>query len=1186
MERRRTLNRSKIGHQLFRGFGFLIAMMILSSGVGLFFMDSLFEKILELHNHPFVVSRAILRVDGNILRMQQVLLNLVLMKDQKSIAESRHELGALDDKVHADMDLIRERFLGDPRLVGALYDAFRHWQPQRDEVMALLSDGEWGVATEFVRKSEASSALALSRLIHEFSVFAKGKADTFLQESQDAKTTAMLLNGLLLLSATLVGIVLTVRQIRAIVRPVDRLMSATREVTQGNLETRIGFLGDDELGRLAVAFDAMTLRIHEQVWLKTELAALLDEMQRVGNLKAMVQVLIQRLTPQVGGVVGVLYLANRDNGRLELQASYAFQGGKDSNASFAVGEGLVGQCALEKRCLLRSDLPEEAIHFVSALAAGKPRHILAHPILFGDDLLGVVEVAAFETFTDVHLALVAELSQSIGLVLENQYRFHRTEELLQETQAQSEELVAQQEELRLSNEMLQKQAESLKTSEEELRVQQSQLQEANRTLEERSNRLESEKRAKEEIHQELQRNAVALEKASRYKSEFLANMSHELRTPLNSLLILARTFVQNKEGNLDANQQEAARVIHESGQELLRLINDILDLARIESGRVELNIERLDPASWVFVLESQFQHVAQEKGLALSVVVDPDLPPFFYTDGAKVGQIIRNLVANAMKFTPSGSVEVRFRRPGSVIHPPVPPDFPADGLAITVSDSGIGIPGDKQRLIFEAFQQVDGSIGRQFGGTGLGLSISRELAHVLNGRLEVFSEEGKGSVFAVFLSSLEKWKQTDIPLESPDTPGETTALQEKTAGMRVIVDDRETMKLGDPGLLIIEDDLHFAQTVRAIFRKQGFPCLIALDGQSGLELARNYLPCGIILDLGLPDMDGWTVMDRLKEGIPTRNIPVHMVSGIDGDAATMQKGAIGFLRKPVSDESLAQALERMCHVTGGRMRELLLVEDDPNTRLSLARILGGDQVTVTSVETGTQALAQVAEKPYDCMILDLMLPDMDGLEVLERMANRNDWVKPPVIIYSGKELTRQEYHQLQSYTQSVIIKGERSVERLLDDVVLFLHSVQEKLPETQKRMLRAFVEPERGFKGKTVLLVDDDVRNTFALTRALEPQGLKIIMAASGKKALEILKEGERIDLVLMDIMMPGMDGFQTIQEIRKMPQFFKLPIIAVTAKAMLEDREQCLAAGASDYLAKPVDVDRLLSLMRVWFYP
>ncbi|MBF0604501.1 MAG: response regulator [Nitrospirae bacterium] len=1074
MERRRVLNRSKIGHRLFRGFGFLIAMMVLSSGVGLFFMDSLFEKILDLHNHPFVVSRAILRVDGNILRMQQVLLNLILVKDQKSIAESRHELGALDDKVHEDLDLIRERFLGDPRLVGALYDAFRHWQPQRDEVMALIGDEKWEAATEFARKSEFSSAVALSRLIYEFSVFAKGKADTFLQESQSAKTTAMVLNGLLLLGATLVGIVLTVRQIRAVVRPVDRLMSATREVAQGNLETRIGFLGDGELGRLAIAFDAMTLRIHDQVWLKTELAALLDEMQRVGTLKAMVQVLIQRLTPRVGGAVGVLYLANRDNDQLELQASYAFHGGRDLNARFAVGEGVVGQCALEKRCLLRSDLPEEAIHFVSALAEGKPRHLLVHPILFGDDLLGVVEIASFETFTDVHLALVSELSQSIGLALENQYRASRTEELLQETQAQSEELVAQQEELRLSNEMLQKQAESLKTSEEELRVQQSHLQEANRNLEERTNRLESERRAKEEIHQELKRKAVELEQASRYKSEFLANMSHELRTPLNSLLILARTFVQNKEGNLDANQQEAARIIHDSGQELLRLINDILDLAKIESGQVALNIESLDLASWVSVLESQFQHMAQEKGLVFSVFVDPDLPPFFHTDGAKVGQILRNLVANAIKFTPSGSVEVRFRWTGSVTHPPVPPDFPADGLAITVSDSGIGIPGDKQQLIFEAFQQVDGSISRQYGGTGLGLSISRKLAHALNGRLEVSSEEGQGSVFALFLSSMEKRKQTDMPLESSGVPAVTTSSQgktdddlfpaEKIALTRVVVDDRETMKPGGPGLLIIEDDLNFAQTVCAMFRKQGFSCLIALDGQSGLELARSYLPSGIILDLGLPDMDGWMVMESLKESIPTRDIPVH--------------------------------------------------------------------------------------------------------------------------IHSGKELTRQEYHQLQSYTASVIIKGEQSTERLLDEVVLFLHSVQAKLPEAQKRMLRQSMELEHVCKGKAVLLVDDDVRNTFALTRALEPQGFKIIMAVSGKKALEILKEGEHIDLILMDIMMPGMDGFQTIQEIRREPRFLKLPIIAVTAKAMLEDREQCLAAGASDYLAKPVDVDRLLSLMRVWLKP
>jgi CheY-like chemotaxis protein/histone H3/H4 len=845
--------------------------------------------------------------------------------------------------------------------------------------------------------------------------------------------------------------------------------------------------------------------------------------------------------------------------------------------------------------------------------------------------MAVVELGSFTPFTDVQRAFLESLGETIGIVINTIQATMRTEDLLRNSQAltmelqeRSEELQAQQEELKHANTELEQQAQTLKASEELLQTQQEELQQTNEELEEKAQllaeqnrRIEIKNREIELARTALQERAEQLAISSKYKSEFLANMSHELRTPLNSLLILAKLLAENTEGNLTDKQIEFASTIHHAGTDLLDLINDILDLSKVEAGKMDVNVGDVTLADVREYAERTFQPLAGDKGLSLSVeIVGASVPPTIFTDEQRLQQVLKNLLSNAVKFTDEGSVTMRIETVAESTQFASPSLSQADAVvAFSVIDTGIGIPEDKLRLIFESFQQADGTTSRKYGGTGLGLSISREIARLLGGEIRVASEPGKGSTFTLFLPA------TYVAVESTATEAgmhelearldslmidgrallaEGTALLETTQPEAPpaleldptlllpseVEDDREDVQTGDRVVLVVEDDPTFARTVLDVARTRGFKGLVALRGDAGLALAHEFKPDAIVLDMELPVMDGWTVLDHLKHHPATRHIPVHIVSAGDSGTGALRAGAVQFLQKPLDKDRLDGMLERISTFIDKSVRSLLVVEDDDDQRNAIVELVGsGDDVEVTAVGSSDEALALLAERQFDCMVLDLKLPETSGFKLLEELKKDERNSQLPVIVYTGKELTRREETRLKKYAETIIVKDARSPERLLDETSLFLHRVEARLPQAKRRMLEQLHSAEEVFKGKKVLIVDDDVRNVFALTSVLEANGMEVLFAENGRDGIETLRENPDVDLVLMDIMMPEMDGYETMQAVRSIPEFKQLPIISLTAKAMKGDREKSIASGASDYITKPVDTDQLMSLMRVWLY-
>ncbi|MET0656829.1 MAG: response regulator, partial [Steroidobacteraceae bacterium] len=786
------------------------------------------------------------------------------------------------------------------------------------------------------------------------------------------------------------------------------------------------------------------------------------------------------------------------------------------------------------------------------------------------------------------LELVAE---SIGIAVRSAKDRTRLEELLDETQRQSQELQAQQEELRVSNEELQEQGHILKESQARLEAQQAELEQTNSQLEEQALMLETQRDELSRAQNILQEKATELERSNQYKSEFLANMSHELRTPLNSTLILARLLADNKGGNLTAEQVKFAQTISGAGNDLLALINDILDLSKIEAGKIEIRAEPVHVARTLETLHKSLQPMAQEKGLNFSVSTAADASEQMRTDAQRLGQILKNLLSNALKFTQQGEVSLHFS-PG-----------PGETVLFAVRDTGIGIPSDQQEVIFEAFRQADGSTHRKYGGTGLGLSISRDLARLLGGDITVQSTPGQGSTFILSLPVNYQGPAETRRRESSAATVVATAPRHVLAPPPVqsmalpsprplpsplVDDDRDHLKTGARVILAVEDDTRFAAILRDLAHELDFQCIITHSADAGLAAAALYVPSAILLDMNLPDHSGLGVLDQLKRNPLTRHIPVHVISVADYSQEALELGAVGYALKPVKREELVRAFEHLAAKFTQGVRTVLVVEDDARQRDSIGQLLGNEEVRIVGVGTATEALKQLQAATFDCMVIDLNLPDLSGYELLEKMADAEDVSFPPVIVYTGRSLTRDEEQRLRRFSKSIIIKDARSPERLLDEVTLFLHQVEAKLPAHHQRMLKDARHRETALEGKRILIVEDDVRNVYALTSLLEPRGAHVEIARNGKEALQALEASTgqahaRIDMVLMDIMMPEMDGFTAMREIRKHPQWGKLPIIALTAKAMKDDNEKCLAAGANDYIAKPLDVERLLSLVRVW---
>jgi HAMP domain-containing protein/CheY-like chemotaxis protein/signal transduction histidine kinase len=948
-------------------------------------------------------------------------------------------------------------------------------------------------------------------------------------------------------------------------------------VTKGDLTRSIQVEASGEVADLKDNINTMidnlrltTDRNTEQDWLKTNLARFTGMLQGQRDLATVGRLLLSELAPLVNAQQGVIYQMETDeSAEMSLLAAFAGDGEDGHLRRLKIGEGLTGQCAAEKRRMLITDLPSSNVSIRSGLFHAIPKNVIVLPVLFEDRVKAVIELASLGNFTPSHLAFLEQLTASIGIVLNSIEATMQTEGLLKQSQQLATELQMQQKELQQTNEQLAQKAQ--------------QLAEQNVEVERKNQEIEQARRALEEKAKEL-----AL--TSKYKSEFLANMSHELRTPLNSILVLGQQLSDNPDGNLTPKQEEFARTIHGAGTDLLNLITDILDLSKIESGTVSVDAEEVFFASLLDTVERPFRHEAENRHLNFEVITGPNLHRSLVTDSKRLQQVLKNLLSNAFKFTEQGGVvlSVSAATGGwSEDHPIL--GKAASVVAFEVSDTGIGIPLEKQRIIFEAFQQADAGTSRKFGGTGLGLAISRELASLLGGEIQLRSAPGKGSAFTLYLPQAYVGASTGgataTERKSSAPPTTLSALRVAERPVEQIADDRRNLEPGDAVLLIVEDDLHYARVLCDLSRDRGFKVLVATRGAEALELAREYHPTAVSLDVFLPDMLGWTVLNHLKQDPATRHIPVQMLTLDEDRHHGLARGAFAFVTKPTTQEGIETALTRIKQYAAPRRKRLLVVEDNQAEQFTIRELLGYEDIDITAVATGAEALAAVSEQTFDCVVLDLRLPDMSGFDVLESFRDTPTLSDLPVVVFTGKELSPEEDARLHSLARSVVVKGVESPERLLDETALFLHRVVADLPPEKQRMLEQLHRSDDALVGKKVLVVDDDVRNIFALSSLLERRGMSVLTAGTGREAIATLESTPDVAILLMDIMMPEMDGYETMQVIRRKSTLQRLPIIALTAKAMKGDREKCLEAGASEYLAKPVNTEQLLSALRMWLH-
>jgi HAMP domain-containing protein/CheY-like chemotaxis protein/signal transduction histidine kinase len=947
-------------------------------------------------------------------------------------------------------------------------------------------------------------------------------------------------------------------------------------VTKGDLTRSIQVDARGEVAELKDNINTMidnlrltTDRNTEQDWLKTNLAKFTNMLQGQRDLATVGRLLLSELTPLVSAQLGVIYqVTGEEMPSLHLLASYADDGLRGHPERLMIGQGLIGQCAADKRRMLITEMPANAVPIGSALFKAVPRNVVVLPVLFENQVKAVIELASLGEFTTLQTMFLEQLTTNIGIVLNSIEATMQTEGLLKQSQQLAAELQAQQKELQQTNEQLEQKAQ--------------QLAERNVEVERKNQEIEQARRALEE-------KATELSLTSKYKSEFLANMSHELRTPLNSILILGQQLTDNPDGNLTLKQVEFARTIHGAGTDLLNLISDILDLSKIESGTVTVDAEEIAFANLLDMVARPFRHEAETRQLSFDVNLDPNLGRSVFTDSKRLQQVLKNLLSNAFKFTAQGGVRLNISavRSGWSGDHPVLKQAPTV-VAFEVSDTGIGIPLEKQKIIFEAFQQADASTSRKYGGTGLGLAISRELSNLLGGEIHLRSSPAVGSTFTLYLPLKYVGPSTaPKPMAAATTPVmHAVALQvAPERPVEQIPDDRLEIRPGDPILLIVEDDPHYARIMVDLAREEGFKVLVAMRGADALDLAKQYQPTAVSLDVFLPDMLGWTVLSQLKQNPLTRHIPVQIITLDEDRQHGLARGAFSFVTKPASSEGIEAALVRIKEYAKPRRKRLLVVEDDSAEQMSIAELLGSDDIEIVTTGTGAEALTLLKEEPCDCVVLDLRLPDMSGFEVLEHLRADAELSDVPVVVFTGRELSAEEDAQLHTMARSIVVKGVESPERLLDETALFLHRIVTDLPPEKQRMLERLNSSDEDLVGRTVLLVDDDARNIFALSSVLERRGMRVLTATTGSEAIALVESTPDLAIVLMDIMMPEMDGYQTMQVIRQKPAFRRLPIIALTAKAMKGDREKCLEAGASDYLAKPVNTEQLLSALRMWLH-
>jgi CheY-like chemotaxis protein/signal transduction histidine kinase len=946
-------------------------------------------------------------------------------------------------------------------------------------------------------------------------------------------------------------------------------------VTKGDLTRSIQVDARGEVAELKDNINTMidnlrltTDRNTEQDWLKTNLARFTNMLQGQRDLTTVGRLLLNELTPLVNAQLGVIYqVESEELQTMRLLSAYADDSTNGHARRLRIGEGLIGQCAADRRRMLITDMPTHAVPIGSALFKVQPSNIIVLPILFENQVKAVIELASVTQFTALQTMFLEQLTASIGIVLNSIEATMQTEGLLKQSQQLAGELQTQQRELQQTNEQLEQKAQ--------------QLAERNVEVERKNQEIEQARHALEE-------KAAELALTSKYKSEFLANMSHELRTPLNSILILGQQLADNPDGNLTGKQTEFARTIHGAGTDLLNLISDILDLSKIESGTVTVEAEELFFSDLLDAVGRPFRHEADTRQLSFKVDLDPSLGRSLVTDSKRLQQVLKNLLSNAFKFTARGGVQLKVSAAPAgwtSTHPIL--SQAQSVIAFEVADTGIGIPAEKQKIIFEAFQQADASTSRKYGGTGLGLAISRELSNLLGGEIQLRSAPGVGSAFTLYLPIAYAGPSVAT---RPAGPGQAqfqapaiVVPPERT--IEKIPDDRDEIQPGDSILLIVEDDPHYARILIDLAREKGFKVLVATRGADALELAKQYQPSAVSLDVFLPDMLGWSVLSQLKQNPLTRHIPVQIITLDEDKHHGLARGAFSFVTKPTTTEGVEAALRRIKEYSTPRRKRLLVVEDNLAEQMSIAELLGHDDVEIETASTGRDALDSLRRRSADCVVLDLRLPDMTGFDVLEELRADQALSEVPVVVFTGRELSAEEDARLHTMARSIVVKGVESPERLLDETALFLHRVVTELPPEKQRMLERLTTSDEDLVGRTVLLVDDDARNIFALSSILERRGMRILAATTGNEAIQLIEANDDIAIVLMDIMMPEMDGYQTMEQIRKNADFRRLPIIALTAKAMKGDREKCLDAGASDYLAKPVNTEQLLSALRGWLH-
>ncbi|MEK8130934.1 response regulator [Paenibacillus filicis] len=1222
----------KMKSKLMLGFGIVLVILFTLAGISINRLSSTDSSIREIYENRYAKVKLSTQMRKDTYELSQALGNLLLVDEETSnrfTMERMRVLGSTMKKKLKEIDALpldaAERSLVDN--LQARSDAYLVYI---DQLIRLYQEGKKEQALELRNGNGSKLRDELTQAMGDMNQLEEQYMDNEVTTALADNKKTYTLTGILTLLGLIIGAGILYWNLHSVSKGISILSAMISNFSggkRGDRSYRVQVESSDEFGQVALMFNRLAddleeaatkerelARINgEMLWLRTEAGLLYSELQESDKVEKLAEGFIKRIARVLDAYSGAFYIVQtglmKDN-KLELAGAYA-TGKDEALRELSVGEGLIGQAAKDGQAVRITGHAGEYGSIRSSYGGMEPMNVTIQPVKYEDEVIAVFELVGFREHTEIELKLLEETADRVGVLLNMLQGRLKIEELLRihqaltdELQTQSEELLSQQDELKASNERLEEQTKALQASEELLQRQQEELEQSNEALVRKSAELEEQVTATEEVNRQvelanhsLEEQALELALASRYKTEFLANMSHELRTPLNSLLILSQLLKENKERNLSDKQVEYAETIYSSGCDLLKLIDDVLDLAKVESGRMDVHTESILIRDIVESIDKAFKPLARTKGLEFEIHVKKDVPERIDTDYGRLQQILKNLLSNALKFTQKGGVTVTIHRQTEQASGRGPM------LAFEVEDTGIGISKDKQDLIFEAFQQADGTTSRKYGGTGLGLSISRQLAGLLSGGIELVSEEGKGSCFTLYLP-VEPAQATAVAEAAPASdmrilpPGYSASSQKEDAGQLLypgahklldspllgsLTDDRDRIETGDRVLLIIEDDVQFATILLDMARSRGFKTIVALQGDTGLNLARKYKPDAILLDIQLPVIDGWSVLVQLKGDSATRHIPVHVISVVDEIQQGLAMGAIAWLRKPSGREQLEAAFAHIQSFLNRDLRKLLILQSEEMKSNGVIELISHDDVSITATSEESEALRELKSQPYDCMVIDYGHTDLALYELLDRIKADEALRRIPIILYTGKTLDKRDQMRLKKYAESIIIKDVKSPERLLDETSLFLHRIETRLPEEKQRVLQKLHNIEALFSGKKVLLVDDDIRNVFALSNLLEGLDMEVAFAETGKQALAQLEREPDFDLVLMDIMMPEMDGYEAMRTIRADERFDRLPIIALTAKAMKDDREKCIQAGASDYITKPIHTEQLLSLMRVW---